>query len=62
MHAIGGPGETYLEKAKRVLFEREQKLKKKLQAIKKHREHVRHERHKRHIPTVAVVGYTNAGM
>lgn len=61
MHAIGGPGETYLEKAKRVLFEREQKLKKKLQAIKKHREHVRHERHKRHIPTVAVVGYTNAG-
>ena len=41
MHAIGGPGETYLEKAKRVLFEREQKLKKKLQAIKKHREHVR---------------------
>lgn len=61
MHALGGPGETYLEKAKRVLFEREQKLKKKLQSIKKHRDHVRHERHKKHVPTVAVVGYTNAG-
>ena len=61
-HAIGGAGETLLEKEKRVLFEREQKLKKKLQSIKKHRDHVRHERHKRHVPTVAVVGYTNAGM
>lgn len=60
-HAIGGAGETDLEKEKRILFEREQKLKKKLQSIKKHRDHVRHERHKRHVPIIAVVGYTNAG-
>ena len=60
-HYIGGAGETQLEKERRVLLEREQKLKKKLQNLKKHREHVRHERHKRHVPTVAVVGYTNAG-
>ena len=60
-HFIGGAGETQLEKERRVLLLREQKLKKKLQSLKKHREEVRHDRHKRHVPTVAVVGYTNAG-
>ena len=60
-YTIGGSGETLLEKQKRILSERELKLKKKLQAIKKRREHVRHERQKKHVPTVAVVGYTNAG-
>lgn len=60
-HTIGGSGETILEKQRRILFEREIRLKKKLYAIKKQREHVRHDRQKRHVPTVAVVGYTNAG-
>lgn len=60
-HYIGGSGETQLEKERRVLSERETKLKKKLEALKKHRNHVRHERHKRHVPIVSVVGYTNAG-
>lgn len=61
-HTRGGSGETLLEKQKRVIAERERKLKKKLDVIKKQREQVRHHRHKRHVPTVAVVGYTNAGM
>ena len=58
---IGGAGETQLEREKRILIEREAKLKKKLEAMKKHRDHVRHERHKKHVPVVSVVGYTNAG-
>lgn len=61
-HTIGGSGETILEKQRRILFEREIRLKKKLYAIRKQREHVRHDRQKRHVPTVAVVGYTNAGI
>ncbi|EDO47840.1 predicted protein [Nematostella vectensis] len=60
-HFISGSGETQLERERRVLTERELKLKKKLEALRKHREHVRHERQKRHIPVVSVVGYTNAG-
>ncbi|KXJ12335.1 putative GTP-binding protein 6 [Exaiptasia diaphana] len=60
-HYIGGSGETQLEKERRVLSEREIKIKKKLENLKKHRNHIRHERHKRHVPIVSVVGYTNAG-
>lgn len=60
-HTRGGSGETLLEKQKRIITERERKLKKKLEVIKKRREQVRHNRHKKHVPTVAVVGYTNAG-
>ncbi|KAK3726981.1 hypothetical protein QZH41_014711, partial [Actinostola sp. cb2023] len=60
-HYIAGGGETQLEKERRVLSERETKLKKKLESLKKHRSHIRHERHKKHVPIVAIVGYTNAG-
>ena len=61
-HSIGGGGETYLEVAKRMLTLRQQKLKKKLEAIKKQRNLIRHDRAKRKVPIVSVVGYTNAGM
>ncbi|XP_031550326.1 putative GTP-binding protein 6 [Actinia tenebrosa] len=60
-HYIGGGGETQLEKERRILSERESKLKKKLESLRKHRDHVHQERNKRHVPIVAVVGYTNAG-
>ena len=40
---------------------RQQKLKKKLEAIKKQRNLIRHDRAKRKVPIVSVVGYTNAG-
>ena len=37
-HTRGGSGETLLEKQKRIIAERERKLKKKLDVIKKQRE------------------------
>ncbi|XP_028393627.1 putative GTP-binding protein 6 [Dendronephthya gigantea] len=60
-HSIGGGGETHLEVARRMLMLRQQKLKKKLEAIKKQRSLIRHDRAKRKVPIVSVVGYTNAG-
>ena len=62
VHTRGGSGESLLEKQKRIITDRERRLKKKLEVIKKRREQVRHDRHKKHVPTVAVVGYTNAGI
>lgn len=60
-HSIGGAGETHLAVARRMLMLRQQKLKKKLEAIKKQRSLIRHDRAKRKVPIVSVVGYTNAG-
>ena len=60
-YSIGGGGETHLEVARRMLMLRQQKLKKKLEAIKKQRNLIRHDRAKRKVPIVSVVGYTNAG-
>ena len=45
-----------------MLTLRQQKLKKKLEAIKKQRNLIRHDRAKRKLPVVSVVGYTNAGI
>lgn len=61
VHSIGGRGETHLEVARRTLMLRQQKLKKKLDAIRKQRNLIRHDRAKRKVPIVSVVGYTNAG-
>lgn len=58
---IGGPGETYLEKRRRLLVERETKLKNVVEKVKRHRQMIRAQRKSREYPTVAVVGYTNAG-
>ena len=60
-YSIGGGGETHLEVARRMLMLRQQKLKKKLEAIRKQRNLIRHDRAKRKVPIVSVVGYTNAG-
>lgn len=61
MQHIGGAGETFMELRKRLLKERETKLKAALKKVKVHREMLRKGREKKEIPTVAVVGYTNAG-
>ncbi len=56
-----GPGETQLEYDRRVVRERIKKIKEKLQKVSKTRELQRTKRHRSPMPSVAIVGYTNAG-
>lgn len=60
-HSIGGSGETYYARRRRLLSEREACLRGQLQDIKTHRILTRQKRIKLEMPVVAVVGYTNAG-
>lgn len=59
--ATKGPGETKLEVDRRRIESRIARLKKELLQIKKRRELQRKARTKRSVPTVSLVGYTNAG-
>ena len=56
-----GPGETKLEIDRRVIRNRVSQLERELDDIKKHREIIRKQRSESKKPTVAIVGYTNAG-
>jgi GTP-binding protein HflX len=56
-----GPGETKLESDKRHIRRRIQALKRQLQEVEQQRVLRRERRKKDDLPTVAVVGYTNAG-
>lgn len=58
---VGGSGETFIETRQRLLRERELKIKKALEKVKSKRQLLRQNRIKKEIPTVAVIGYTNAG-
>jgi len=58
---LRGPGETQLEVDKRVIRKRISNLKKELEKVSAHRERYRAQRKRSRIPTVALVGYTNAG-
>lgn len=58
---LRGPGETQLETDRRLLAIRIKQLKKKLEKVRSQREQGRQSRKKNDIPTVALVGYTNAG-
>ncbi|HSK88735.1 MAG TPA: GTPase HflX [Anaerolineales bacterium] len=58
---LRGPGETQLEVDKRVIRKRISHLKKELEKVSAHRERYRAQRKRSRIPTVALVGYTNAG-
>jgi GTP-binding protein HflX len=56
-----GPGETQLELDRRLIGRRIQTLKKRLDLVRRRREQNRRARAKHEIPTVSLVGYTNAG-
>lgn len=58
---LRGPGETQLETDRRLLQVRVGQLKAKLEKVKKTREAGRAKRQKSQIPTISLVGYTNAG-
>ncbi len=58
---LRGPGETQLETDRRLLANRIKMLNSRLDKVVKQRETTRRERKRASIPTVALVGYTNAG-
>jgi len=58
---LRGPGETQLETDRRLLRERIQFLKARLDKVRARRAQSRRARTRRSIPTVSLVGYTNAG-
>jgi GTP-binding protein HflX len=61
--AIGtrGPGETQLETDRRLIGLRISRLKKQIEQVRKQRDLQRSRRQRQGLPTVAMVGYTNAG-
>jgi GTPase len=61
--AIGtrGPGETQLETDRRLIGTRISRLKKQIEQVRRQRDLQRSRRQRQGLPTVALVGYTNAG-
>ena len=58
---LRGPGETQLETDRRLLGQRIKQINKRLEKVRRQREQGRQSRRKAEIPTVSLVGYTNAG-
>jgi GTP-binding protein HflX len=58
---LRGPGETQLEVDRRAIRKRIDHLKAELEKVEAHRGRYRAQRKRLRIPTVALVGYTNAG-
>ncbi len=56
-----GPGETKLETERRAINRRISKLQQDVNQLQAHRSRLRQQRQKKDVPTVAIVGYTNAG-
>ncbi|MBI2847505.1 MAG: GTPase HflX [Chloroflexi bacterium] len=56
-----GPGESQLETDRRIIREKLHRLKKELEAVRRHRALYREQRKQQGIPVVSLVGYTNAG-
>lgn len=57
----GGPGETQLEVDRRLIKARILAIQKRLEKVKSQRQQSRHARQRAKVPTIALVGYTNAG-
>ena len=58
---LRGPGETQLEVDKREISRRISTLRDEIEKVRAHRSRHREQRRRMQIPTVALVGYTNAG-
>lgn len=58
---LRGPGETQLETDRRLIGVRIQQIRKRLDKVDKQRHESRRARKKADLPTVSLVGYTNAG-
>jgi GTPase len=56
-----GPGETKLETDRRRIRHRISVLSREIETVRRRRSQLRERRHKTAVPTVALVGYTNAG-
>ena len=59
--AMGGPGETQIETDRRLIAEKIVRLKRELDEVRRTRTLARRARRRVPFPTVALVGYTNAG-
>lgn len=58
---LRGPGETQLESDRRMIGDRIKNLNKRLEKVRRQREQGRRARRRAELPTVSLVGYTNAG-
>ncbi|MCL2468932.1 MAG: GTPase HflX [Alphaproteobacteria bacterium] len=58
---LGGPGESQLELDRRMITDRIGKLKEDIAQVRRTRSLQRHARERAEYPTIALVGYTNAG-
>ncbi|MCW6036358.1 GTPase HflX [Spirulina subsalsa FACHB-351] len=56
-----GPGETKLETERRTIQKRIARLQREVNELQAHRSRLRQQRQQQEVPTVAIVGYTNAG-
>ena len=56
-----GPGETQLETDRRIIRDKIKKLKERVEHVRQQRDTAARSRDRRLVPTVAIVGYTNAG-
>ncbi|CBL45698.1 GTP-binding protein HflX [gamma proteobacterium HdN1] len=58
---LRGPGETQLETDRRLIGHRIRTIQKRLEQVRKQRSQARRSRQRNEVPTVSLVGYTNAG-
>jgi len=58
---LRGPGETQLETDRRLIRVRIKRIKQRLEKVRKQRQQARQKRGRSDVPTISLVGYTNAG-